>query len=438
MLTFQAKLLVEPRLGSKAERLVAEVKVKNYGRVTSVSIRAVAFFVLSNTLSLQQAQAASSYEARAEATIEVSGSFVDAGVINILDFLSFRGGDDNGPDLPNSVNRDSTAEGDTLTRRARVQATNSGFAFHTGEGSLTKVESQSWAAGEFGVVNLTDFGFFVDLTVRGYFGFRGSVQDGNRENASAWYRLRFIGDSLEGYPEDGRILSHRRDVRPPLMPAPGPHGFDLATSTFVSGVPETYSVLVPPSLEVVNAGRIDIHIYTVGLQVWAGGEAASAFVTDFVVLPLRSLVPHIVIRPRVISCFPKRPIKKRSASIRETSDGLYELKIEDPIDPNPKALIFDAAGTGPFGPYRSGDLVEITVGEKEKDEENHRQDAHTKLGRAPVAHILLKGAPIVTAMTDLTALRETAVCKEEAAGPRQRRFLAPMATPKIEPKGIKP
>jgi hypothetical protein len=149
--------------------------------------------------------------------------------------------------------------------------------------------------------------------------------------------------------------------------------------------------------------------------------------------PLRS---HVVIRPRVISCTLKGPVKKRFASIRKTPRGLYELKAADPIDPNPKIFITDAVGTGPFGPFRSGDLVDVAFGGKEKDKKKQKQDVPPKMGLlAP--NIRLKGPPIVTAVTDLTILRATAGCTEKAAGPRRQFFLAPMA-PKIKPKAVNP
>jgi hypothetical protein len=129
----------------------------------------------------------------------------------------------------------------------------------------------------FGLVNPTDFGFFVDLTVTTFFEYSASIDEGASEYAETLFGVSFFGDALDGLPPDGEIGSVRTPVRERLVPTPGPAIYELTTTSFLLGLTESFSVLVPPSVRDVGDGTIEVRIFNLGVALLAGGEAVSLF-----------------------------------------------------------------------------------------------------------------------------------------------------------------
>ncbi len=74
----------------------------------------------------------------------------------------------------------------------------------------------------------------------------------------------------------------------------------------------------------------------------------------------------------------------------QNEDGFYQLLATDDDDPAPQIFVSDANGSGPFGPFSSGDTVKITEAPGSKA-------VSKPMGGAVVAHIRLTADAVVTA-----------------------------------------
>lgn len=118
----------------------------------------------------------------------------------------------------------------------------------------------------------SDFGFFLDVRVHGQIEVEGAL-DHPSEYAEAFYRAEFVGNRLDGLPSLPMIDTTRHDTESPSTL----NGYDFVTTTEILGVNETYSILIPPSIE-YSGDVINLHFYRIGLFVQAGGAASSRFV----------------------------------------------------------------------------------------------------------------------------------------------------------------
>jgi hypothetical protein len=154
-----------------------------------------------------------------------------------------------------------------------IDAESTGAAIFTGAGEPAVAEAITRSLGVLGIVNSSDLGFFLDVRVQGYFEFRGSVDRDVSEVATTNFALGFWGSGLDGLPSDPFLVSYYTSTRDEGIDTE----FDLVTSTFLLGIDETYSVLIPPSFSEPEPGVIEIEIFELGILGQAGGQALSLY-----------------------------------------------------------------------------------------------------------------------------------------------------------------
>ena len=81
----------------------------------------------------------------------------------------------------------------------------------------------------------------------------------------------------------------------------------------------------------------------------------------------------------------------------QNEDGFYQLLASDDLDPNPLIWVSDANGSGPFGPFASGDNVKITEVPGGKAKAQPMGSSKGQAG-AIAAHLKLTGDAIATAI----------------------------------------
>ena len=155
-----------------------------------------------------------------------------------------------------------------------------------------------------GIINSSDLGFFLDVRIEGFFEFQGSVDVDMSEVASTIFALSFWGSLLDGLPSDPFLVFERTSTRDAGIDT----DFDLVTSTFLLGVDQTYSVLIPPSFREPEPGVIEIEIFELGILGQAGGQALSLYdgmspriLADFELGP-DPLLPSEFVIPEPASC----------------------------------------------------------------------------------------------------------------------------------------
>jgi hypothetical protein len=154
-----------------------------------------------------------------------------------------------------------------------IDAESTGAAFFTGAGEPASAEAITRSLGVLGIVNSSDLGFFLDVRVQGYFEFRGSVDQDLSEVAGTNFALSFWGSALDGLPSHPFLVSYYTSTRDEGIDTE----FDLVTSTFLLGIDETYSILIPPSFSEPEPGVIAIEIFELGILGQAGGQALSLY-----------------------------------------------------------------------------------------------------------------------------------------------------------------
>ena len=211
--------------------------------------------------------------------IELGGVPLDSGLIRVIDywedgFENFNGQDP--PAFPSYVTPERTASGDAATASASFFAASTGAARYTSGPDAAAVSGRTASGGGFTLVNESDFGFFVDVTVRGFFETTTSVDEGASEYAETHAMLQFVGDNLNGMPEDGLIGFYNTAVRPRHTAASGPIFLQSQTSSQILGFQETYSILIPPTFQ-VNGSEVMIHPVSLGVAGVAQGQAISLY-----------------------------------------------------------------------------------------------------------------------------------------------------------------
>jgi hypothetical protein len=89
-------------------------------------------------------------------------------------------------------------------------------------------------------------------------------------------------------------------------------------------------------------------------------------------------------------------------------DGFYELAANDACDPTPVILVSDQAGSGPFGPFASGDKVKITEAPGRTPSAMQMGSSQGKAGAIAV-HLTLRSDATMTAI-DASGKVATATC----------------------------
>lgn len=92
----------------------------------------------------------------------------------------------------------------------------------------------------------------------------------------------------------------------------------------------------------------------------------------------------------------------------QNEDGFYQLFGKDNVDPTVQIFVTDSSGSGPFGPFASGDNVKITQAPGASPSSKPMGSSNGQAG-AIVAHITLKGDALVTA-TDSSGNKATVSC----------------------------
>jgi hypothetical protein len=189
--------------------------------------------------------------------------------------------------------------------------------------------------------------------------------------------IAHYGSLLEGLHDPLFILDESAELRPRTATGPGPRAFDQATTTFLLGADESYSLLIPPTFVVHESDDeivIEARIHEVGILVHAGGEAASIFggATSLVmdegapgpdpIDPAEFPPSPFENRPPVPACL--EPVdewtRPNGKSLRVApGQDLYRVWADDDIDPAPRIFLTDSHGAGPYGPFAPGDLVRI-------------------------------------------------------------------------------
>lgn len=214
----------------------------------------------------RSASAVALYNVDLEATLEFGGGAVDGGLLQIVDLIGNVQVEQDGA-FPSFGTADGTygSDGNTI----EITAFADGQAVFTGGASEPLAEASSIArtSASFGVLNPTEFGWFLDLTLTGFFSLEGRVEaDDAFEFAYNIASLSLFGNILEGLTDEQLTLddSTRRagidDV------------FQYSTSTQILGFRRNWSVLIPPS-----SRPGEIRIWSVGVFGQAGGQAVSGF-----------------------------------------------------------------------------------------------------------------------------------------------------------------
>lgn len=244
--------------------------------IKTICVLALAFGLLAGA---RHAGAEAFYSVTTTVELELGGVPLDSGLIRIVDywddgFENFNGRD--APVFPSFVVPERTATGDTATASATFLAASTGAARYTGGPDAAVVSGRTVSGGGFTFVNETDFGFFVDVTVRGFFEFTMSVDEGLAETADTHVMMQFVGNNLDGMPEDGLMGFHNTSTRPGGSAVAGPAFFDFVSSSQILGFEETYSILIPPTIQ-VNGSEILIQPVSLGVAGVAQGRAISLY-----------------------------------------------------------------------------------------------------------------------------------------------------------------
>jgi hypothetical protein len=375
----------------------------------------------------ESAQALATYRTSGDVTLEISGAPLDAGLLLVYDTFSRIQDRDNDPAFPSFVIPESDVTFSSDERSARVRVASTGAANYAGGADAAHAEGDTFSVAAFGIVNPTDLGFFLDVSIRGSFQYAASVDDGFQENAGTRFIISHWGSALEGLHDPLSIVYASRFLRAPLHPAGGPLAFDLVTTTFVLGADEDYSLLIPPSFVVDESDGVVITttIHEVGIQVHAGGEAtsilggATSLVVDEAepgppVDPAKIQPPHFKNLPPVPACLKAvlEVLRPNGKAVRVApGQDVYQVWAEDDLDPAPRIFLSDPKGAGPYGPFAPGDLVRIR---QHPDKAKGHSQGHGRGSRkgAPwgfVENVFLNDVVLVTAV-DLAGSSATISC----------------------------
>jgi hypothetical protein len=112
--------------------------------------------------------------------------------------------------------------------------------------------------------------------------------------------------------------------------------------------------------------------------------------------------------PPEVACVETTNPSGRNVPKGRNADGFYELVADDDCDDAPVILVSDQAGSGPFGPFASGDRVKITEAPGGKPSAKPMGSSNGQAG-AITAHLKLRSDATVTAI-DASGNVGTAAC----------------------------
>lgn len=349
---------------------------------------AAAVFVVAGS---PAAHAIAQFHVSGEAIVTVSGRPLEEGLVELSYTAGRWSGTEPAAEFPSfsSWHVSGPPSGELP---ATIAAGMDGVAVHTGGAEPATVEGGLWQAIKISLINPTrpgptSFTWTIDLTVEGSFEFSADVQDGASEIAGTRVMMDLTATTweatwpeeggvaevtyipLEGAPEDPVLLDIQDWVRPPTAPTPGPAAYSFVTSTRILGVREHYQIRIPPSF-IPGQGQTPSEIV---VRIFVGGEATSALDagTALTVADAPPGVPPLPAEeaarsfddPPLVRC--PRPVRERALPNGQTVPipaalRLFELLASDDGPEPPEIYVSDATGSGPFGPFASGDVVRMT------------------------------------------------------------------------------
>lgn len=250
--------------------------------------RTIRYFVLAMSVLLSPASTYGvvTYSVQTTMNFSFDGPAIDAGIINVVDFWTddFTSGEM--PDFPSFVTPEFEITGSAASRSMTAVAASTGAARYLSGPDPARAQGRTVAGGGFGLVNTSEFGFFVDVNVTAFFEFQASVDEGLSEYAYTNYGIQFVGNALEGMPDDGFIGAGIQEIREAGESVSGPLAYDAVSSSFILGYQEDFSILIPPSLRDLGGGVVEFEVYDLGAAAFAGGLGVSFYEdsSSFIVL----------------------------------------------------------------------------------------------------------------------------------------------------------
>lgn len=250
---------------SRHDRIIKRFRMRRVFPVLALLLIGVLFVASSNP-----AYAISTFSTRVVIQLIIEGGPVPE-IIQVVDLTESDLSEAGDTGFPSFTNIEKSAEYDPDTRTLTVEILTNGAANYAGGIDRAIANAMGRVAGSLGLVNPSEFGFFLDVRVTGYIEVAGWLSN-LAEYAETFYSIQVVGDLLEGIPEDGELLpgewiSTRDD--PPLG------SYDFIIDTTFLGIDETFSVLIPPSVSVESGSDVTFRIYSLGVFGHAGGAAAS-------------------------------------------------------------------------------------------------------------------------------------------------------------------
>ena len=120
-----------------------------------------------------------------------------------------------------------------------------------------------------------------------------------------------------------------------------------------------------------------------------------------------TLIVEDTILPQ-LACVETTNPNGRYVPTRKNPNGFYELLADDACDDAPVILVSDLDGSGPFGPFASGDRAKITESPGGESDAKSMGSSQGQAG-AIAAHLTLRSDAIVTAI-DASGNVATATC----------------------------
>lgn len=236
----------------------------------SVYILGIVFFILFTCGN--QAYAAAMHRASVVFTMTIVSEPV-LEILSITDVIEQDLSESGAALFPSFTINEASASYAPDTRVLTINANSNGRALYTGrEEPGSGIQSgAARAVGQLEFFNPSGLGFFVDVRVHGQIEVEGAL-DHSSEYAETGYRVEFVGNRLDGLPSSPLINTTRNDTVSPLTI----NGYNFITTTEILGVNETYTILIPPSIEIIGE-VINVRLYSFGLFVQALGASYSRF-----------------------------------------------------------------------------------------------------------------------------------------------------------------
>jgi hypothetical protein len=151
-------------------------------------------------------------------------------------------------------------------------------------------------------------------------------------------------------------------------------------------------LILSPTEVVINAGVVDV----LNLCFCSGAAAPGPDGTAITLIRDADEPPEVACVETVNPHGENVP-RAGQKSKGQNEDGFYQLLAVDDNDPDPQIFVSDVNGSGPFGPFSSGDNVKITEAPGSTPGSKSMGSGNGQAG-AIAAHIKLTGDAVVTAV----------------------------------------